>query len=278
MTLRSILVQLDDAPACESRIRAAALLAKRCASALTGCYAAQASAAMQQDQALLTVAEIASNLSAKEMRQRVEAQFRQIADADEVASAVFPIRGNDIERGFVDAVRCADLSIVGQPPVDNDRTDFQRRLVENALLEGGAPLLVIPGARLTEDIGKRILVAWNGGRESARAVRDALPLLCTARHVSVVSIVEPHALATDGSRSHGELRAYLAAHGVDAQFRRLDAANIGAGERLLSEAANAGADLIVMGGYGHPRLREWVLGGVTRRILASMTVPVLMSH
>jgi len=146
------------------------------------------------------------------------------------------------------------------------------------LLGGGAPLLVIPAARLTDDIGKRVLIAWNGGREAARSVRDALPLLVSARDVSVVSIVEPRAMATDGSRTYGELRAYLAAHGVDARFKRLDAANIPAAERLLSEAANAGADLIVMGGYGHARLREWVLGGVTRRMLESMTVPVLMSH
>ena len=85
-------------------------------------------------------------------------------------------------------------------------------------------------------------------------------------------------MVADGSLTHGPLHAYLTAHRVNAHFQRLDAANIEASERLLSEVANEGADLIVMGGYGHPRLREWVLGGVTRRMLDSMTVPVFMSH
>jgi len=278
MKFQSILVQLDDTPTCEQRIRIAVRMAKRFAGAVNGRYAAQSSAGMQQDQALLPPAEIARNISAKEMRHRVETQFRRIAENEDVTSTVLSAPGDDGADDIVAAVRCADLSIFGQPDIDNDPAGFQRRLVENALLGGGAPLLVVPRGVLTNETGTNVLVAWNGGREASRSVRDALPLLTTALHVRVVSVVEPHRGAPDGSRTHDELRAYLAAHRIDVQFKRLDTASIEATECLLSEAANVGADLIVMGGYGHSRLREWALGGVTQRMLDSMTVPVLMSH
>jgi nucleotide-binding universal stress UspA family protein len=277
MTYQTILVQLDDTPACEQRIRTAARMTKRFAGLLQGIYATQSSADMQKDQALLAVTEVARNMSAKERRHRVEARFRQIVEDEGATSTVLAMSGSDVTDEIVVAVRCADLSIVGQPDIDNDRTGFQKRLVENVLLGGGAPLLVVPRGVLTNDTGTNVLIAWDGGREASRAIRDAMPLLTTALQVTVISVVEPHA-ARDGSRTLDTLRAYLATHRVDARFKRREAVNTDATEHLLSEAANIGADLIVMGGYGHPRLRELVLGGVTRRMLDSMTIPVLISH
>jgi len=123
-----------------------------------------------------------------------------------------------------------------------------------------------------------VLIAWDAGVEAARAVRDALPLLRRADTVEV-AVFDPER----GRREHGEqpgadVALYLARHGVKVSVARQSGADFEVGAQILSRAADTGADLIVMGAYGHSRVRELVLGGVTRTILESMTVPVLMSH
>jgi len=121
-------------------------------------------------------------------------------------------------------------------------------------------------------------VAWNGSRESVRAVNDAIPLLVDAKRVSVLAL-NP----SDGGRIHGDLPSadiclHLSRHGIRAEAQMLSARDIDAGDMLLSCVADDSADLLVMGAYGQPRFREMVLGGATRQILKQMTVPVLMSH
>jgi len=127
-------------------------------------------------------------------------------------------------------------------------------------------------------IGKCVLVAWDASREAARAVADAMPLLAAADAVIVLA-VDPQ----PGPDGHGEIPGadialHLARHGVKAQIERTVSAGVPIGELLLSRAADLGADMLVMGAYGHSRVRELLLGGATRSILASMTIPVLMSH
>jgi nucleotide-binding universal stress UspA family protein len=137
---------------------------------------------------------------------------------------------------------------------------------------------VVPYAGTFKTIGQRVLVAWNAGREATRAVNDALPLLEGAAKVTVLAI-NPHG----GLRGHGEvpgadIALHLARHGVRAEASAIKSDDVEIGALLLSQAADLNADLIVMGAYGHSRLREVVLGGATREILRSMTVPVLLSH
>jgi nucleotide-binding universal stress UspA family protein len=122
-----------------------------------------------------------------------------------------------------------------------------------------------------------VLVAWDGGREAARAVRDALPLLAAAQRVTVFTAFESDKREDALTQSQKRLGAWLAAHAIHAQFKR-GGAGRDAAERLLSQVSDAGADLVVMGGYAHPRAREYVLGSATRTMLESMTVPVIMSH
>jgi nucleotide-binding universal stress UspA family protein len=123
-----------------------------------------------------------------------------------------------------------------------------------------------------------VVIAWNSAREAARAVHDAMPLLIAAEAVTVLTI-DPR----EGPQGHGELPGadislHLARHGVKAQVERTVSADLPVGEVLLSRLADLGADLLVMGAYGHSRMRELLLGGATRSLLQSMTVPVLMSH
>ena len=171
---------------------------------------------------------------------------------------------------------CADLVVVGQTDrsasPDGVAWDFPQQVV----LQGGCPVLVVPYAGDFSAVGTRVMVAWKGTREAARALRDALPVLKTAERVVVVEVAdEPVPQGADvGLR---EVQAWLARHGIAAEIR-VDAGAADAGDVLLSRAADLGSDLIVMGAYGHSRMREWVLGGVTRHLLDHMTVPTLLSH
>lgn len=174
--------------------------------------------------------------------------------------------------------RYVDLAVLGQrDPGDDEMATFRPR-PERVTLASGRPILVVPYAGRFAAVGSRVLVAWNAGREAARAVADAMPLLVGADMVTVLAI-DPQ----PGPDGHGELPGadialHLARHGVKAQIERTPSADVPVGEVLLSRAADLGIDLIIMGAYGHSRARELLLGGVTRTILASMTVPVLMSH
>jgi nucleotide-binding universal stress UspA family protein len=175
--------------------------------------------------------------------------------------------------------RYADLTILGQ--LDPDRGEAEgllRPRPEQVTLASGRPILIVPYAGRFANVGQRVVIAWNSGREAARAVHDAMPLLVAAEAVTVLTI-DPR----DGPQGHGELPGadislHLARHGVKAQVERTVAADLPVGAVLLSRLADLGADLLVMGAYGHSRMRELLLGGATRSLLQSMTVPVLMSH
>jgi nucleotide-binding universal stress UspA family protein len=165
-----------------------------------------------------------------------------------------------------------DLTIIEQP---NPAVPTERRsLINAALFDSGRPLLVTPyvqrGTR-----AETILVAWDNSVHAARALADALPWLRKAKKVEVASIEDVN--KDDVAASHPGLREHLARHGIAAECRMLSSAG-DVGNTLLSYSFDMGADLLVMGAYGHSRLRELILGGATREILASMTLPALMSH
>jgi len=165
--------------------------------------------------------------------------------------------------------------VVGQTdPSDGSGVlpDFPHQLV----LTVGRPVLLVPYAGRFETLGRRILLAWNAGREATRATTDAIPFLRDAEEVNVVAV-------NPAGRQHGEVPGadiglYLARHGVRVKVSNVQATEIDVGNQLLSSAADLSSDLIVMGAYGHSRFAELVLGGVTRTMLESMTVPVLMTH
>jgi nucleotide-binding universal stress UspA family protein len=173
--------------------------------------------------------------------------------------------------------RCADLIIVGQ----RDRSfDFSAVLdvPERIIMESGRPTLVIPNSGRFPTIGKRPTVAWNTRREAARAVFDALPLLKDAERVKIMWVNPHDEKATARDLPGAEIAATLARHGVKCEAGTAVSSEISVGDVLLSGLTDDAADLLVMGAWGHSRLRELVFGGATRHILEHMTVPVLMSH
>jgi nucleotide-binding universal stress UspA family protein len=171
--------------------------------------------------------------------------------------------------------RTADLSIVMQSDPDGVNNDA---LIEAALFGSGRPLLVLPYIQQGTLTLDRVICCWDGSSAAARAINDALPLLVKASQVELLIVRDERG---DGAQTamHGtEMAHHLARHDVKVEVESTPSGGIDIASLILSRAADVSASLLVMGGYGHSRLREFILGGTTRGILSSMTVPVLMSH
>jgi nucleotide-binding universal stress UspA family protein len=188
-----------------------------------------------------------------------------------------------VVEGFADdqlaiAARSADLLVLGQiaPDVATRTPPAQP---ESIVLASGRPAIVVPHVGVAAEPGKTVMVCWNASRESARAASDALPFLKQAQKV-IVLVIDPKSLPEtgEGGDPSADVKAWLGRHDVDAVVQRDTAADADVGSVILSRAADQSVDLIVMGLYGHSRLREMVLGGASRTLLSSMTVPVLMAH
>lgn len=169
--------------------------------------------------------------------------------------------------------RYCDLVVVSQPDTSREGARVEGFPGELALT-GGRPVLSIPFAGNHAGLGTNVLIAWNGSREAARAVHDAMPFLVKAKSVVVLS-VDPR---DNGHFAGADIATHLAHHGVMVEARHSVAPDVAVGDELLNMASDLGVDLLVMGAYGRSRLREAVLGGATRHMLRHMTIPVLMSH
>ncbi len=172
--------------------------------------------------------------------------------------------------------RVSDLVVIGQHDPDESVT-LAAAMIEAALFESGRPVLIVPYIGYDSVRFGRIIVAWDGGREASRAAHDALPLLERAENVEVLVIGERIPAAQAGEPG-ADLAQHLARHGVKVTAKRINAPDVDVGNATLSHAADYGADLLVMGGYARSRLRQVILGGMTRSVLETMTLPVLMSH
>ncbi|MHC5654672.1 universal stress protein [Stappia sp.] len=169
--------------------------------------------------------------------------------------------------------RLTDLVVIGQENPDEPEP-MRELMIESVLFEGGVPVLVVPYIGGTLPL-KNVMVAWDGSPTASRAVHAALPMLQMADKVTVVMV-------DTGKRTHGEpgsdIATYLARHGLDVTIDVVPRPSGGVADAILNYVSDQNVDLVVMGGYGHSRMREFLFGGATREILASMTVPVLMAH
>ena len=167
-----------------------------------------------------------------------------------------------------------DLSIVGQ--AEPGTSAVEEIIAESALFESGRPVIVVPYIQKAPLKLDRVMLCWDGSRAAARAIADAMPLLEQAGRVEIVIVANERGKKDEIEGA--DMGAHLARHGLNVEVKRTVLGDIDVADVILSHAADAGSDFIVMGGYGHSRLREFVLGGVTRTIFRSMTAPVLMSH
>lgn len=279
MRYRSMLLHLDSSPPCASRIELAINLALAHESHLTAvaaCGWPVPPTVVATD--LLGFGPLIA--PSDESRAAAEGVCERFADRarerglDSFSAQVEEVAG---AQALVRRARCHDLVVLGQPERKGGDPVVPADLVVQVLMGSGRPLLVVPWAGRYDGPIKTVAVAWSGSRESARAVADALPLLERAKSVHVLGFDRSRADGADTQAGLDAVQQWLGRHRIAVQLRH-ETEDIEFGEALLSRVADLGADLIVLGGYGHSRATEFVLGGMTRTILASMTVPVLMSH
>ena len=209
-----------------------------------------------------------------EAAQAARAIFDSAASVGTGGSLEWRTDKGDVASVVATHARYADLVVLNQTDPDEGRSHF----TDPMMLSVGRPVLLVPYVGPLDRIGDRILICWNASHEAARAVTDALPLLQRASKVTVMSIDARASQTGHGEQPGADIALFLARHGVQAEVMQTVSDGTNEGEIILSSAADEGSDLIVMGAYGHTRLREMILGGATRTVLQSMTVPVLMSH
>jgi nucleotide-binding universal stress UspA family protein len=167
-----------------------------------------------------------------------------------------------------------DLAVLGQARPKEGASE--ELLIEGALFESGRPVVVVPYVQTRAVTLERVLVCWDGSRPATRAIADALPFLRRAKAIDIVAVSGER--GKGGEMAGTNMARHLARHGLEVELKRVSAGDVDVPSAIRAHAAETGADFMVMGGYGHSRLREFILGGVTRTILTSSKIPVLMSH
>jgi nucleotide-binding universal stress UspA family protein len=279
MSYKSILVQLDTGVHAHPRLEVALRVAHSFHARLTGLFTTY----RPDPHAFFVMAGTAAYYAEHE-RQRneraaaLERLFHAEAARADVEGRWITTSGyaNDVVPPYA---RLADLVILGQTDPQDPESFIAEQFVEHLMMSAGRPLLLVPATGVQATPGQRVLVAWDGSREATRAIHDAMPFLARAADVTLLTIDaardEPPARRIPGA----DLALIIARHGVKVNVREVAAGDdTPVGDVLLSQAADSGCDLIVMGAYAHSRLHELVMGGATRTVLRSMTVPVLLSH
>ena len=285
MSFKDILVLFTDARSAPVRLNIAVEMARRDGAHLIGLYVIPTITLLaggltytgsEAELTALQVIENQTRTNALNTAGEVEKAFNDAAKRAGIASEWRLVEG-DVAYAAILHARHADIAILGQDDPERP-VPTAPNLVEAVLLDAGRPIIIVPYAGRFHDIGANVLIAWNATREGARAVNDAMPILVKAANVTVFSVNPPDAASLGPALPGADISLHLARHGVKAEASSTVNTEIDIGNIILSRAADFGSDLIVMGGYGHSRQREWILGGVTRTLLQHMTVPVLMSH
>jgi nucleotide-binding universal stress UspA family protein len=279
MTLRTLLVHLDDNERCATRVALAARLARVHGGHLVGLLPTGLQNGVVPASAIPSGVTDAIAESADDLRRRADGIRAAFKDAI-TGPGPLSYEVREVDGATPDAVvrhaRTADLIVLGQGDVDSAPDTLVHELAQQVMLQAGRPVLIVPYAGKFEEAPRHALLAWDGSREAAVAIQGALPLLAKASQVTLLCLRRADDVP-DPQLLIPEVQHWLLRHGIQATIDE-DVTEIPIGDALLARTCDMGADLIVMGGYGHSRLRELMLGGVTREVLDQMTVPVLMAH
>lgn len=279
MSYKTILVHVDQSKHAAARIKIAAEIAVTENAHLIGAAMTGLSRFVYQDSAIdLTRTIVANHMDSLTQRaNQALAEFDSIAKQVGVLSYEKRRVDDDPEGGLSLQARYSDLVVVSQTDPDEPVSKVISDLPEYVMLNCARPVLVVPFAGRFDHIGDEALIAWDGSMEATRAVTNAIPLLRRAKNVTVALFNPSTQSDIHGEQPGADIALYLARHGIKVDVVELRT-NIDVGNALLSLAADMRSDLIVMGGYGHTRFRELLLGGATMIVLKTMTAPVLMSH
>lgn len=275
MKLTSILVYVDNTARSERSLVVAAKLAREHDAHLIGlavrppvAIPTYASVHVPQEVFAMYEKDLDSQMAA------AKAQFDHAMDlAGWGARSEWATARGDIGVSMCTEGRAVDLIVMGQENEDDDPLQY-RSVPDYVILESGRPVMLVPYVGRVENFGKRVVVGWNGSRESARALKDALPFLDKASEVEIICVNPPE----DEELFGADAARFVAQHGIKAKVSREVAKDIAPEDVILNSVADSDADLLVMGAYGHSRIRELILGGVSNHILKRMTTTVLMSH
>ncbi|MBS0320568.1 MAG: universal stress protein [Proteobacteria bacterium] len=269
--VRSILLHADHAASMKGRIAAARALATRFDASVTAQYCVMSFAQLYPmvEAAAFPPATLADN--DEERRKAAFDVFTSAVGSD--PRITWSADRVDSVAAFARMTYYNDLTIFGQrDPRDPEAADVWPGLAADVVLRTGQRALILPWIDTPAPIGRRVLIAWNESAQAAHAVHAAMPWLTTAESVMVASAGEDADVMLSG------LQRWLAGHGIDSMARNLGPTDEAIGEQILSTAADHGSDLLVMGCYGRSRAREWMMGGASRSVMGSMTVPTLVAH
>lgn len=289
MSFKDILVHLDNHRGDERRLRLAVAIAQQSKGHLVGIYGFElprdpvpslVSAEVYAENHAFRSSYERERDAAFAMAEQTESAFRATAKRAGLTAdwRMSPDKPTDLIGLVTAQAHYADLVVLGQADPAHPLFDKLATLPETVMVDCGRPVLIVPAAGGADTVGKRVLIAWNDSREAARAVGDALPLLQAAQAVTVLTIGPVRDFADGDDQAGLNLVQHLARHDIRAEAAHIPSGLGATGDLIVSRAEELGCDLLVMGGYGHSRTRELILGGVTRDVLQHMTLPVLMSH
>ena len=278
MGYKDILVHLDSSPSCAARLDVAISFAKKFDARLTGLYVVGLAPMHQYAEADLGP-------------ELVEAHDKYMREASHEAERLFVERTKgagvaaewrQVEGALPDLVmlhaRFADLVVAGQRNPDRLDPGTAPELPEQLVLDVGRPVIIVPHSGIFPTVGEKVMILWKTSRGAARAVNDALPFLRTAKEVCVVAINPEAGISGQGDNPAADVATHLSRHGIAATARVAKAERGTMGKTMRDIAGDFGADMMVMGAFGRARWREMILGGMTRNMLATMPLPILMSR
>lgn len=279
MPYKTILVHLDESQRAPERIRVAARVANADDAHLIGAsMIGIATVAFQDVDISARDPNLARHIEFLRARAAAAvAQFEPIAQQMGVNSFEGRVVDGEVADGISLQARYGDLVVVGQADPDEPAPTVPPDFAQHVVMHAGRPVLVVPNKGEFASVGKKVLISWDASRGATRAVTDAIPMLQHAEVVQVAVFNPDARTSAHGEEPGADLALYLARHGVKVEvLQQQTGKDVGAA--LLALAQEQSSDLIVMGGYGHSRFRQMLLGGVTRSVLADMTIPVMMSH
>ena len=281
MSYKTILLHVNQSVHATERTRVAAQLARQFEAHLVGAAMSGFSMEFYRNSAMMFAGPIPQSEFDTLTRnaERALDTFEAQARAEDVHSFERRLGDDEPQGGLVLQARYADLVVLSQSDPNDGAGTLIQDLPEFVALHGGRPVLAVPHSGRFDTLDRHALIAWDGSRSATRAMTDALPLLRRSRKVTLALFNPERQYGVHGELPGADAALFLARHDVKVEVHQQSTPpGLDTGNALLSLAADLGADLLVMGAYGHTRWRETLLGGVTRTVLNSMTLPVLMSH